>query len=277
MANVKFYNVALQSTYDALTTKEVNALYFIQDTQRLYHHNLLMGTGSFASETASGLLSAEDYKKLQELIVTGGTVDLAPVDGSIVIEDKKIGIGLSAVEGNILSIKEDGLFAAVDTTSIDTRLTSVEGRLEAVEKDIVGGIRYMGSVETYEDLPTDAKQGHLYEVTTDGSEWCFNGTKWFEYGTSHFAPVAGAGIFVNGSEIGVKIATESHGLTIVDGSMAMLLATTEQDGAMSKEDKAALDALVALGIANNYATKEEVQVISDKVAATEGSFTWGEM
>ena len=275
--NVRFFKVAKLQTYLDLAVKDVNSIYWVDETQSLYLADKLYGTGRVATEEFAGLLSAEDYKQLQELITAGAAINLTPVDGSIVIEDKKIGIGLSAVEGNILSIKEDGLFAAVDTKPLESRLTSVEGRLEAVEKDIVGGIRYMGSVETYEDLPTDAKQGHLYEVTTDGSEWCFNGTKWFEYGTSHFVPVAGAGIFVNGSEIGVKIATESHGLTIVDGSMAMLLATTEQDGAMSKEDKAALDALVALGIANNYATKEEVQVISDKVAATEGSFTWGEM
>ena len=89
-----------------------------------------------ASETASGLLSAEDYKKLQELIVTGGTIDLTPVDGSIVIEDKKIGIGLSAAEGNILSIEEDGLYVSVDTKPIENRLTAVEGSIASVNESI---------------------------------------------------------------------------------------------------------------------------------------------
>ena len=284
MSQNVIFKIGTRAQFDAIVTKNQNTLYWLSDTQELYKGDILFGKGALASETAAGLLSAEDYKKLKELIVTGGTVDLTPVDGSIVIEDKKIGVGLSAVEGNILSIKTDGLFATVDTTPIENRLTAVEGRLDPVEQDIanikqsiVGGIRYVGSVPTYDNLPTDAKQGDLYEVAEDGSEWCFNGETWFEYGTSHFVPVAGSGIIVNGSEIGVKIADESHGLTVVDGSMAILLATSEQDGAMSKEDKAALDALIALGVADNFATKEEVQAVSDKVASAEESFTWGEM
>jgi hypothetical protein len=282
--NVRFFKVEKLQTYLDLAVKDSNSLYWVDETQSLYLADKLYGTGRVATEEFAGLLSAEDYKKLQDLIVTGGTVDLIPVDGSIVIEDKKIGIGLSAVEGNILSIKEDGLFVTIDTKAIENSLTAVEGRIDTVEKDITdikqsikGGIRYAGSVPTVEDLPTDAKQGDLYEVTDDGSEWCFNGTKWFEYGTSHFVPVAGAGIIVNGSEISAKIADESHGLTIVDGFMAMLLATAEQDGAMSKEDKTALDALITLNIVENYATKEEVLAIADKANAAEQSFTWGEM
>jgi hypothetical protein len=259
MAQNVIFKIGTRAQFDAIVAKNQNTLYWLRDTQELYKGDILFGKGALASETAAGLLSAEDYKKLQELIATGGTVDLTPVDGSIVIKDKKIGVGLSAVEGNILSIKNDGLFATVDTKPIENRLTAVEGRLDPVEQDIanlkqsiVGSIRYMGSVQTYDDLPDDAKQGDLYEVISDGSEWCFNGNKWFEYGTSHFVPVAGAGIFVNGSEIGVKIADESHGLTIVDGAMAMLLATAKQDGAMSKEDKAKLDAISEVYVAKKF-------------------------
>ena len=282
--NVRFFKVEKLQTYLDLAVKDANSLYWVDENQSLYLADKLYGTGRVATEEFAGLLSAEDYKKLQELIVTGGTVDLLPVDGSIVIEDKKIGIGLSAVEGNILSIKEDGLFATVDTQPIENRLTAVEGRLGTVEQDIVdikqsikGGIRYVGAVPTVDDLPTDAKQGDLYEVTFDGSEWCYNGEKWFEYGSAHFTPVAGTGIQINGNEIAVNIADNAHGLVAVDGGLAINLATAENDGAMSKEDKAALDALIALGIADNYATKEEIQTLSDKVAATEESFTWGEM
>lgn len=266
MSQNVIFKIGTRAQFDAIVTKNQNTLYWLSDTQELYKGDILFGKGALASETASGLLSAEDYKKLQELIVTGGTVDLSPVDGSIVIEGKKIGVGLSAVEGNILSTKSDGLFATVDLKPIEGRLdtvesglTKVEGRLAPVEQDIaslkqsiVGGVRYVGSVQTYADLPTDAKQGDLYEVIDDGSEWCFNGEKWFEYGTSHFVPVAGAGIVVNGSEIGVKIADENHGLTIVDGGMAMLLATSKQDGAMSKEDKAKLDAIPEVYVAKKF-------------------------
>ena len=284
MSQNVIFKIGTRAQFDAIVTKDQNTLYWLRDTQELYKGDILFGKGALASETAAGLLSAEDYKKLKELIVTGGTVDLVPVDGSIVIEDKKIGVGLSAVEGNILTIKEDGLFASVDIQPIDNRLTAVEGRLDTVEKDIVeikqsikGGIRYVGAVPTVEDLPTDAQQGDLYEVTADGSEWCYNGEKWFEYGSTHFTPVAGAGIQINGNEIAVNIADNAHGLVAIDGGLTINLATSENDGAMSKEDKAMLDALIALGVADNYATKTEVQVISDKVAATEESFTWGEM
>ena len=264
--NVRFFKVAKLQTYLDLAVKDANSLYWVDENQSLYLADKLYGTGRIATEEFAGLLSAEDYKKLQELIATGGTVDLTAVDGSIVIEDKKIGVGLSAVDGNILSIKEDGLFATVDLTPIEGRLTkvegdltAVEGRLDTVEEDIESikasmesAIRYMGSKPTYADLPTDAKQGDLYEVSADGSEWCYNGTEWFEYGTSHFVPVAGDGIVVDGSKIGVKIAPESHGLTIVDGSMTMLLATAEQDGAMSKEDKAKLDAIPEVYVAKKF-------------------------
>lgn len=277
MANVLF-KIGTRAQFDAIVTKSETTLYWLNDTQELYKGDVLFGKGALASETAAGLLSAEDYKKLKELIATGGAVELAPVDGSIVIEDKKIGVGLSAVEGNMLSIKDDGLFVApVDLTGVQNRLTAVEGSIAQLQEDIIGGIRYKGAVATIDELPADAKQGDLYEVTDDGSEWCYNGEKWFEYGSAHFTPVAGNGIQVNGNEIAVNIAAESNGLTAVDGALTINLATADSAGAMSAADKAALDALIALKIAENYATKEEMQTISDKATSAEESFTWGEM
>lgn len=279
MANVKFYNVALQETYDALSTKEQNALYFIQDTQRLYHYDRLMGTGSLASAKAAGLLSAADYQKLQDLIVTGGTVNLNPVDASIAIDGSDIKVQVSATGTNALSVVDDGLFVApVNLTGIENRLTSAEGSIAQLQQDIVGGVHYRGTVATVDDLPADAKQGDLYEVTADGSEWCYNGEKWFEYGSAHFVPVAGNGIQINGSEIAVKIADSANGLVAVDGSgLAINLATADSAGAMSAADKAALDTLVALGIVDNYATKEELQELANKVAAADEAYTWGTM
>ena len=278
MAQNVLFKVGTRAQFDAIATKSEITLYWLSDTQELYKGDVLFGKGALASETAAGLLSAEDYKKLQELIVTGGSVDLSPVNGSIVIEDKKIGVGLSAVEGNMLSINEDGLFVpAVDLTGVQDRLTAVEGSIAKLQEDILGGIRYKGSVETTEDLPADAKQGDLYEVTSDGSEWCYNGEEWFEYGSAHFTPVAGNGIQINGNEIAVKISDDAHGLVAVEGGLSIALATAESDGAMSAADKAALDALVALKIAENYASKEEVQAVADKVTSAEESFTWGEM
>lgn len=185
--NVRFFNVKLLETYLALEHKDPAALYFIQDAQRLYQGDKLIGVGDEASETADGLLSAEGYAKLQELIATVPT--------------------------------------------IEERLASVEGA-------IVGGVHYKGSVPTVNDLPADAKQGDLYEIVEDNSEWCFNGEKWFEYGhTVDFSLVAGNGIAVAGKEISIKIADEAHGLVVDENGLAMQVATAEQDGAISKEDK----------------------------------------
>lgn len=277
MANVLF-KVGTSEQFKNIVTKSDTTLYWLTDTQQLYKGDMLFGTGALATESTAGLLSAEDYKKLQDLIVTGGTVNLTPVDGSIVIEDNKIGVAIAPVEGNTLQVVEGGLFVpAVDLTETTDRLTAVEDSILQLQQDIVGGIHYKGSVATKDDLPADAKQGDLYEVTDDGSEWCYNGEEWFAYGTAHFVPVAGDGILVNGNEIAVNIAEESHGLVAVDGALSIKLATAENDGAMSATDKAALDALIALKIAENYATKEEMQTVSDKVTSAEESFTWGEM
>lgn len=259
--NVRFIKVALQATYDNLSVKDAQVLYWIDETQRLYCGEKLYGTGHTVTETTAGLLSAEDYKKLQDLIANGPAVNLTPVDNSIVISDNKIGVKLSAVEGNMLSVKEDGLFVAVDTKPIENRLTAVEGRLDPVEKDIadlkqsiVGGIRYKGSVETREQLPTDAQIGDLYEIISDGSEVCWNGDGWFDYGTSHFTPVAGAGILINGNEIAVKIAENANGLVAVEGGLALNLATKDSAGALSAVDKAFIDTIPEV-----YATKEMVK------------------
>ena len=151
MANVKFYNVALQSTFDALETKEANALYFIQDTQRLYHCELLMGTGALATNTAAGLLSAEDYKKLQDLIVTGGTVNLSPINGTITIEGNKIGVAISTQEGNALVPVEGGLFVptvAVPEYAIERQETADDGYAVSykLKKTVDGASSYVGDV-----------------------------------------------------------------------------------------------------------------------------------
>lgn len=277
MANVLF-KVGTSEQFQNITTKNETTLYWLTDTQELYKGDVLFGTGREASVDAAGLLSAADYQKLQDLIVTGGTVNLTPVDGSIVIEDNKIGVAIAPVEDNALVAVEGGLFvASVDLTSVENRLTAVEGSIAQLQEDIVGGIRYKGAVATQDELPADAKQGDLYEVTADGSEWCYNGEEWFEYGSAHFAPVAGAGIQVNGNEIAVNIAEESHGLVAIYGALSINLATAESDGAMSAADKAALDALFALKIAESYATKEEMKTVSEKATAAEESFTWGEM
>lgn len=271
--NVRFYFATTKSKYDALVEKNPLALYFITDETTgcnyLYKGDKLMAVGHEASETAAGLLSAEDYTALQALISAGpASKALTPVDGTIVIADSKIGVSVSAAEGNLIKVVDDGIFAAVNKVEI-AQVNGLEARLTDIENAAVGGIHYRGSVATKDELPTDAKQGDLYECVDTGVEYCWNGTKWFEYGSAHFVPVAGEGITVDGSTIAVKIADESHGLTAVDGSMTMLLATSSQDGAMSKEDKAFIDS-----IPETYATIERLDTVIGKI---EEAYSWSEM
>ena len=273
--NVKFY-FGLQEKYDALVERDELALYFIEDTRRLYKGDILIATGADATSMASGLMSAEDKIKLDSLVV-GAISNLTPVDSTIVITDaddgsKSIGVAISTTNGNLIAVKDDGLFVAVDSILIDN-VVGLKDRLEAVESALVGGIRYKGSVDTVEDLPENAVQGDLYEVLADNSEWCFNGEKWFEYGKSSvFTPVAGDGIEIVDSTISVKIADESHGLTAVNGELLINLATTESDGAMSKEDKALLAALP-----NMFATIDQVNELKKSIENVEESYTWGEL
>lgn len=305
MANVKFYNVALQETYDALSTKEQNALYFIQDTQRLYHYDRLMGTGSLASAEAAGLLSAEDKAKLDSL-VTGGISGLTPVDGTITIADaedggKSIAVAISAEAGNVLIKKDDGLY--VDASgSIDVPEYAIEKQETAedgfavsykLKKTVGKAVSYVGDVI---NVPKDlVLQSAILETVSEADvpysgavvgdpyiHMVFNDAS----ASDIYVPVkglvdtytAGSGIAIENNIISVKIADSANGLVAVDGGgLAINLATADSAGAMSAADKAALDALVALGIVDNYATKEELQEVANKVAAVGEAYTWGIM
>lgn len=146
MANVIF-KVGTKAQYNALETKDTNTLYWLTDVLELYKGEALYGTGAEATNLASGLMSAADKAKLDTI-----TVD------------------------------ENGL-VGVDAIPIE-KVTGLTDELARIEQTAVGGVHYRGSVATTDDLPADAEQGDLYEVTADNSEWCFNGTEWFEYGST---------------------------------------------------------------------------------------------
>ena len=259
--NVKFFFTSDLRKYTSLASKDPLALYFIEDPingNYLYKGETLIAAGSVATSMADGLMSKEDKIALDELVANQGKSNLTPIDGTISIVDDKIGVKVSNTEGNLVSVKDDGLFVAVESLPIE-KITGLEDRLTAIENAAIGGVHYKGSVPTVADLPTDAVQGDLYEVTEDNSEWCFNGEEWFEYGhTVDCSPIAGSGIEVDGRKVSVKIADESHGLVAVDGALSIALATKDSDGAMSKEDKAALDKLVALDIPTAYGKAYEI-------------------
>lgn len=256
---VKFISVQLKSTFLALENKDASTLYWIIETSELFKGDQLFGTGALATKQAAGLLSAEDYAELQKLIVAGPASTLEPVDGTLVIADGKIGVNISKATNNLIAVNSDGLFAAIDLQPIEQRLTEIE-------KQVIGGIHYRGSVPTVEDLPTNPVQGDLYEIEADGSEYCYNGEKWFEYGTAHFVPVAKEGILIsNGNEIGVKLSpVEDNALRFVDGALYVA-------PGMSNEEKEIFDS-----IPETYASKTEMEVAIAK-AIEEAQPTWGEL
>lgn len=301
MANVLF-KVGTRAQFDAIVTKSETTLYWLSDTQELYKGDVLFGVGREASADAAGLLSAADYQKLQDLIVTGGTINLTPVDSSIVITEaesgvKSIGVAIAPQEGNTLVAVEGGLFVPTVVApeyTIEKQETADDGFAVSykLKKTVGEEVSYVGDVinvpkdlvlqsatlETVSetDVPyTGAVVGdpYVHMIFNDASA------------SDIFVPVkglvdtytAGDGIEIVDNVISVKIAAESHGLVAVEGGLSISLATAENDGAMSATDKAALDALVALKITENYATKEEMQAVAEKATAAEESFTWSEM
>lgn len=294
--NVKFY-FGTQAKFDALLEKNELALYFIQDTQRLYKGSSLIATGSEATSMSSGLMSAADKIKLDELVAGAGLKNLTPVDGTIVVSDnidgvQSIGVAISTQEGNALVAVDDGLFVSVQgqmsmpeytiekqeaaedgfSASYKLKMTvegvsSYVGDTINIGRDMVlqsailrtateADVPYIGAVvgDPYIDMAfNDAEQNHIY-VPVKGLVDTYT---------------AGTGIEIVDNKISVKIAKDSHGLVSVDGTMTMLLATAERDGAMSKEDKAFLDS-----IATTYATVEQLNALEDSLTE---SFTWGEM
>lgn len=131
MANVIF-RIGTRAQYDALATKDANTIYWLSDTQELIKGLTCFGKGIEATRDAAGLLSAEDKRRLDEL-VAGGVLSLVPIDASVLVtktEDGNISVGvqLSKVDGNILSLKDDGLFVKVDAIPID-KVSGLEERL----------------------------------------------------------------------------------------------------------------------------------------------------
>ena len=173
MANVIF-KVGTKALFDALEQKATNTLYWLEDVQELYKGNLLFATGKAASQTAAGLMSAEDKVKLDNL--SAGTVaGLTPVDATIVIADgeegtKTIGVQASKVEGNTIEIEDDGLYVAKDNTeyAIEKLGDAAEGYSATyrLKKTVDGSSSYVGAEI---NIPKDlvVQSGSVKTVTED--------------------------------------------------------------------------------------------------------------
>lgn len=278
--NVKFLSVKLKATFDALETKDNLALYWIDETQELYKGSKLYGTGALASESVAGLLSPEDYIALKALIAggsTSGLSSLTPVDGTISITDtadggKAIGVAIAPDAGNALVAVEGGLFVptvSVPEYAIEKQATADEGYAASyrLKKTVGEEVSYVGdTINIAKDmvlqsatLETVVETDVPYAGAVVGDPYIkmtFN-----DANTSNlYIPVkglvdtytAGDGIEIVDNKISVKLADTTHGLVAVDGALTLNLATKESDGAMSKEDKKALDSIPSVYVARKY-------------------------
>lgn len=275
--NVKFISVKLQATYDALITKDSLALYWIQDTQRLYKGDKLYGIGIAATAEFAGLMSPEDKKALDALVAAGnGLASLTAVDGTMNIVDtddggKAIGVAIAPVENNLLIAVDGGLFVptvVVPEYAIE-KVATEDGYSASYKLKKTAGddISYVGdTINIAKDLvlqsatlETVTEDGVPYEGAKVGDPYIkmvFNN----EDASNLYIPVkglvdtytAGSGIEIIDNKISVKIATDSHGLVAVDGALTLNLATRKSDGAMSAKDKVVVDSIPHAYVARKY-------------------------
>lgn len=287
MAQNVIFKFGTLAAYNQLDTKDINTLYWLTDVQRLYKGDMLFGTGSEASETAAGLLSAEDYKKLQELINSGAST-LTPMDASIILTDGNIGVQLSKVEGNGLSLKGDGLYAISPEPVVIPEYTLEKQAVPTIgsaatyklKKTVGEEVSYVGSpielskdimlqkgsmeIVAEADVPYDGAQvgdPYIKLVLNDAGE------------TTIYVPCkdlvdtvsAGVGIEVVDNTVGVKLSAVDRNvlITAADGGLYV------EDCGFTDIDRATIDAIPEV-----YATKEEME---EKIESMSNRMCWEEL
>ena len=283
--NVKFFFTKDFSKYQNLAVKDPMALYFVEDATisycALYKGENLIAVGSNASNMAAGLMSKEDKIALDALVASQGSSTLTPVDGTITIVDSKIGVAISAQEGNALQKVEDGLFVpsaqevSVPEYSIEKQAVADEGfnSTYKLKKTVNGESSYVGdSINVAIDAVLSSAEFKTVTETDVPYSGAVIGDPYIELGfndtvkTHLYVPmkglvdtyVAGNGINIENNVISINLGSTTNGLHFVDGTLNLALATKDSAGAMSASDKAALDKLVALDIPTTYGAAYEI-------------------
>lgn len=270
MANVIFKQ-GTRAQYNAIPVKDANTLYWLSDTQELFKGEVLYAKGAEATTLASGLMSAADKAKLDALSA-GGAAGLTAVDASVILstgeDGTAIGVQISKEEGNTIALKPDGLFVpaaggvAVEFV-IEEQNTPAEGfektyKLKRTEGEISA---YVGDAI---NIPKSAvlSGGTFGVVETDGIpyEGAEVGDPYVDLtvadaeGTHIYIPLkglvdtvaAGAGIEVTNNTVSIKLDTaNANGLSVGADGLSMAVATATSAGAMSADDKTALDTVMA--------------------------------
>ena len=271
MANVIFKQ-GTRAQYDAIAVKDASTLYWLTDTRELFKGEILYAKGTEATTLASGLMSAVDKAKLDNL-AAGGAIGLTAVDASVILGSDEngttIGVQVSKEKGNALELKEDGLFVSPAATSgavefaIEKQDTPEDGfsATYKLKRTADGADTYIGDAI---NIPKDAVlSGGTYEIV-DTADTPYVGA---EVGDpyvdlvvanaeeSHiYIPLkglvdtvkAGDGIAVTNNTVSIKLdEANANGLAVSTDGLSMAVATTTSAGAMSAEDKANLDAVMS--------------------------------
>ena len=275
MGNVKFFFTSDFNKYKNLETKDSMALYFVEDKSigycALYKGENLIAIGSDATSMAGGLMSKEDKIALDALIASQGSSTLTPVDGTITISDSKIGVAISAQDGNALQKVTDGLFVpSVSIPEFTMEKQSVaEGDFLStykLKKTENGVDTYCGdSINIPKANDKYLQSATLKVVEEDGVPYT-DAKIGDRYIDMAFNDESASHIYVPMPDIGGNVTTEikideanANGLSYIDGTgLALALATSTTAGAMSSVDKVALDKLVALNIPTAYGKAYEI-------------------
>lgn len=265
--NVRFL-IATQAKYDQLVKKNEYALYFCVDTGNFYKGNTLFGTGAEATTSVAGLLSAADKAKLDAL-VAGSTVGLFPVDSSIVITDetdgtKKIAVGISQKEGNLITVESDGLYAVAQPTpsyEIEKQEVAADGYSATykLKKTVGDVVSYCGTI----DIPKDKflQSATINTVTEVDNPYtgAVVGEKYFDF---LFNDAEQSHEYVPLKElVSTQAYTAGDGIQISDTNViSMALATETTPGAISAEDFKTLQT-----IPSTYITKEEIEAVKAEI------------
>lgn len=284
MANVIF-RYGTKAQYDALSEHDSSTLYWLSDVQEIWKGDTLYGKGAEATAQASGLMSAADKAKLDEL--SGSTVaGLSPVDATIIMEslesgDRTIRVGVSPDEGNILSVHENGLFASVP--DIGTLQESL---------DILNGTGEGSIQKKAEDAAAAAINEFAASISDDGVVNTFK--ELVDYVAEHGSEAADMAADINAvqgvinslpnefmSEITAVSRTETTNVAEIriavkqaDGTYSM----SDQHGALTLISAGAgADGISGAGLMS-LADKQKLDAINvDSIEAIENSLVWGEL
>lgn len=168
--------------------------------------------------------------------------------------------------GMIVSVNSDGEYNGVYYLIDRTAITA--DNYEAYKTALSNNENVDTYFSMWKKLSTIDDNSSIGGLTpVDGTIVISNGGK--SIGVA-IAPITGniltavdGGLFVPSTP--VKLADNTHGLVMVDGALTLNLATHDSDGAMSKEDKIALDAVV-----------EEVETIKENLSDLEDGLSWGQ-